>query len=84
MASKTSKSIPLLVLAILIVTLMAESYFEIDIDLESYIAVLIPLGITGAGLSAVKSAAEAKKQIPKEIIEEINKKLDFLYKGKTT
>ena len=79
MASKTSKSIPLLVLAILIVTLMAESYFEIDIDLESYIAVLIPLGITGAGLSAVKSASEARKQIPKETLEQINKKLDELF-----
>lgn len=81
MASKSSKSLPFLVLAIVITTLFAESYFEIEIDLESFLPVLIPLGVTGAGLAAVKAAAEAKKQIPKEILEGINNKIDSIYAG---
>ena len=67
MASNSSKAIPYLVLAIIACTIIAEGSLEIDIDLEVYIPVLAAMGVSGAALSAVKSAATARKLIPKDI-----------------
>lgn len=67
MTSNSSKAIPYIVLLILITTIFAEGYFGIDIDLESYIPILIPMGLGGAGLAAIKAASEARKKVPTEI-----------------
>ena len=67
MASNSSKAIPYVVLVILALTLVGEATFEIDIDLETYIPLLVAMGLGGAGLSAVKKASEARKQLPKEV-----------------
>lgn len=80
MTSKSSKSLPFLVLAIVIGSLFAESYFSIDIDLETFMPLLIPLGVTGAGLAAVKAAATARKQIPADIEALIKSKIEELKK----
>lgn len=85
MASKSSKSIPFLVLAIVVFTMIAEVHYGVNIDLEQALPVLLALGVSGAGLSAVKSASHARKSLPadfeKIIKEEIKKGLDSIPKS---
>ena len=84
MASNSSKTLPFLVLSIVIVTLFAESYYEIEIDLESLIPVLIPIGIGGVAISSIKKAAEARKSLPKPIEDLIQKEIaKIIEKGRS-
>ena len=69
MASKTSKTIPFLVLALTFGTIFAEAYFETAIDLETYLPLLIPMGLGGAGITAIKEAVKAKSAMPEQLKE---------------
>ena len=75
MTSK-SKSLPFLVLAIVALSLLAEVYYEIEIDLNQIMPVLIAVGVAGAAKKAVEKAAEARKAIPKNIEELIKKEIE--------
>ena len=78
MSSKSSKILPYLILVILVATLSAETYLDTDIDLETYMPFLMAIGLGGAGLSVVKSAANAKKIMPEQIKESIKVEIDKL------
>ena len=80
MTSNSSKSIPFLVLAIVIAAIVAEGLLEIKVDLETYIPILAPMGVGGAALASVKAAAVARKQIPADIEALIKAKLDEIGK----
>ena len=60
MASNSSKAIPYLVLLIVVATISAEVYLDTEIDLESYLPLLIPLGIGGAVIKSVQVASRVK------------------------
>ena len=84
MASNSSKSLPFLVLAIVIGTMAAEVYYEIQIDLQEILPLLIIIGIGGAAKVAVEKAAEARKSLPKPIEDLVKKELEKLIeKGKS-
>ncbi len=78
MASNSSKALPYVVLTIVALSLVGEVFLETTIDLEAYLPLLIAIGLGGAGLSAVKKASEARKQIPKNIEDIIKKKIEEL------
>jgi len=67
MASKTSKAIPYVILILTFGTVFAEAYFETTIDLETYLPLLIPMGLGGAGISAIKQAVKAKNELPVQL-----------------
>ena len=77
--SKSSKTLPFIVLGILVATLLAESFYETEIDLESYLPLLVAVGIGGAAKSAITRAARAKNEVTEEIkknvIDEVVKKI---------
>ena len=75
MASKSTKSIPFLVIAIIILGLGVEVVTEKDVDLETLVPILSILAGSGAALSAVKSAKSIRQQIPQDIIDTIKAKL---------
>ena len=65
--SPTSKSIPFIVLAIVGLTLVAETYYEIEIDVEAFVPVLTAMGVGGAAIKIVQDASAAKKAIPENV-----------------
>ena len=76
--SKSSKTLPFIVLGILVATLLAESYYETEIDLEAYLPLLVAIGVGGAAKSAIQKAAKAKnamtddmKKIVKEEVQKV-------------
>lgn len=71
-----SKSLPFLVLTIVALTLLAEVYYQIEIDLNEIMPVLIAIGVAGAAKKAVEKAAEARKAIPKDIENLIKKEIE--------
>jgi len=78
MASQTSKALPYVVLLSTLGIVSGEAYFDVEVDLETIIPILIPLGLGGAGLSAVRSIAQAKTammpaETRKVIVEELQK-----------
>ena len=75
MVSKSSKPLPYIVLFIVIAALGYEAYSGTSVDIEAYIPLLIAMGIGGAGLEAVRSAAKAKKAIPSEVESRIKTEL---------
>jgi len=79
MASSSSKAMPYAVLLTAIGMVAGEAYYDIEIDLDTLIPVLIPLGLGGAGLSAVKSISAAKTAVAsndtKKIIAEEMRKI---------
>ncbi len=76
--SKSSKTLPFIVLGILAVTLLAESYYDTDIDLESYLPLLVAIGIGGAAKSAIQKAAKAKNKLNQEIKDAIKTEVQNL------
>ena len=76
--SKSSKTLPFIVLGILAVTLLAESYYDTDIDLESYLPLLVAIGIGGAAKSAIQKAAKAKNELNQEIKDAIKTEVQNL------
>ena len=71
MAATSSKGIPYFVLIIVVAALGYEAYSGTALDLEQFIPILTAMGIGGAVLSGVKSAARVKQLIPQEIKDRI-------------
>ena len=67
MTSASSKAIPFVVIAIVVGSIGVEVIWDTEVDLESFLPLLVPLGITGAAKSAIESAAKARKALPKNI-----------------
>ena len=63
MASLTTKTIPFLVILLVAGTLAGEHWCDCTIDLETYMPLLIPMGLAGVPLTVFKRAIEAKKAI---------------------
>ena len=76
MTAKSSRIIPFVVLGIVVATLIAEEALEMKIDLESYLPLLVPLGVAGAAKSAITKAAVAKSELDKlKLVDEIKTQL---------
>lgn len=67
MTKASSRALPYLTLAILVVILFLEAFADKQIDLETYMPLLIALGIGGAAKSAIERAAKAKSAMPEEL-----------------
>ena len=67
MTKASSRALPYFSLAILVVILFLEAFWDKQIDLETYMPLLIALGVTGAAKSAVERAAKAKSAMPEEL-----------------
>ena len=65
MTAKSSRTLPFIVLGIVVVTLVAEEVLDTKIDLESYLPLLIAIGIGGAAKSAITKAAAVKTEVEK-------------------
>ena len=77
MTSNSSRTLPFIVLSIVVVTLVIEEVYDTNIDLESYLPLLIAIGIGGAAKSAITKAAQAKNEIEKlKLVEEIKELLE--------
>ena len=66
MSSLTTKAIPFLVILLVSGTLAFETACECDIDLESYLPLMIAMGLSGIPYTLVKKSIEAKKAINTE------------------
>lgn len=76
MTAKSSRILPFIVLGIVIVTLAAEEVYDTQIDLESYLPLLVAIGIGGAAKSAITKAAVAKSEVDKlKLVDEIKTQL---------
>ena len=62
MSNKTVKFLPIWTLLLVSAVLFGETYCECDIDLESYMEILIAIGIGGIPLKVVKDAIAARKE----------------------
>lgn len=69
MASKSSKALPYIVLAVAVLLAVYEAETGKVVPLETIIPILAPIGVAGAVKSAVEKVAEAKK-IAKKAVEE--------------
>lgn len=79
MASKSSKAIPFVVLAIAFGSIIGEVALGLPQGTllnESTLALLAPMGVSGAALSAIKRAAETRAKIPKEIERALIEKIE--------
>lgn len=79
--SKSSKTLPFIVLGILAVTLLAESFYDVEIDLEAYLPLLVAIGIGGAAKSAIQKAAKAKNELNQEMKDTIKAEVKKLQSG---
>lgn len=76
MTAKSSRTLPFIVLAIVVTTLIAEEVYAINIDLEAYLPLLVAIGIGGAAKSAITNAAVAKSEVDKlKLVETIKEQL---------
>lgn len=76
MTAKSSRTIPFIVLGIVVATLIVEEVYDRDIDLEAYLPLLVALGIAGAAKSAITKAAVAKSELDKlKLVDEIKTQL---------
>jgi len=77
MTAKSSRALPFIVLAIVVLTLVAEEVYDTDIDLESYLPLLVAIGIGGAAKSAITKAAQVKTEVDKlKLVETIKEQLE--------
>lgn len=60
-ASKTTKGIPTGVLALIVAVIVFETHTGQDVDLESYLPVLIPLGMGGLAKHGIDVAAGRRR-----------------------
>ena len=67
MASTLSRLIPLAVLGIVALSIFAEVQYGVKINLESFLPLLVPLGIGGLGKSIFDQAVAARKALPSDI-----------------
>ena len=75
MASKTTKSIPLMTFALVALSVGAKIVFNIDVDLETLIPILSIFAGGGVVYSAVKKASSIRQQIPQDIIDLLRNKI---------
>lgn len=76
MTAKSSRTLPFIVLGILVVTLIMEEVFTVDIKLEEYLPLLVAIGVGGAAKSAITRAATAKSEVDKlKLVETIKEQL---------
>ena len=75
MTSVSSRALPFIVMAILAGTIGLEAAYDIDIDLESYLPLLVAVGIGGAAKSAITKAAQARSTIPSNIEDKIKEEI---------
>ena len=77
MTAKSSRTLPFIVLSIVVLTLVTEAAYDIQIDLESYLPLLIAIGIGGAAKSAITRAATAKSEVDKlRLVETIREQIE--------
>jgi len=77
MTAKSSRLLPFIVLGILVGTLITEQAFDIKINLQDYLPLLVAIGIGGAAKSAITRAAQAKAEVDKlKIVETIKEQLE--------
>lgn len=81
--SPTSKSIPFIVLAIVGLTLVAETYYEIEIDVEAFVPVLTAMGVGGAAIKIVQDASASKKAIPENVKDLVKDEIGKMIPTKT-
>lgn len=81
MTTNTSKSIPFIVLAIVVGTLALETVYDIEINIEEVIPILTAMGVAGVPLAVAKKAFEARKAIPTSIEDRIKEEIDKKLKG---
>ena len=85
MASNSSKALPFLVILIVSLAMVAEVYYQVDIDLETLLPFFIAIGITGGAKAAIQKAAEARKSFPKPIEDLVKRELEkIIEKGRTS
>ena len=80
MASNSSKALPFVTLIIVVLALGYEAYSGTDVDLEAFLPLLMATGLGGAGLAAVKHAANAKKALPQSIKNQVKTEVDKIFK----
>ena len=66
MTSKTSKSIPLIVLIATFSLIAIEGYLGLDFGLESFMPLLMAMGLGGGAIKVAKEVTAMKKSIPVE------------------
>lgn len=76
MTSNSSKALPFLVLLIVIGSMWIEVQYNVLIDLQSMMPVLVAIGLGGAGLKAVERASNARKQLPSDIEKLIQERIN--------
>ncbi len=77
MTAKSSRLLPFIVLGILVGTLITEQVYNIEINLQDYLPLLVAIGIGGAAKSAITKAAQAKAEVDKlKIVETIKEQLE--------
>ena len=77
MTAKSSRLLPFIVLGILVGTLITEQVYNIEINLQDYLPLLVAIGIGGAAKSAITRAAQAKAEVDKlKIVETIKEQLE--------
>ena len=67
MTQPYNQAIPFIVLAIVGATFIAEAAYDVDIDLESLVPILAPLGVAGAAKAAIENAGSIRKALPDNI-----------------
>jgi len=63
----TTKLMPIIVLAIVIISLVAETAYNIEINLDEYMPILVALGVAGAAKVAIERAGQVKTKMPQNI-----------------
>ena len=77
MTAKSSRLLPFIVLGILVGTLITEQVYNIEINLQDYLPLLVAIGIGGAAKSAITRAAQAKAEVDKlKLVETIKEQLE--------
>ena len=73
----------MMVLTLTFAAISVEGYYDIEIDLEPYMPLLITMGIGGSAIKIAKQVNEAKQKIPQEIQSSIREEVSKLKKNHT-
>ena len=67
MTQPYNQALPFIAIGIVGLVLLAEVAYDIEIDIEAYMPVLVAIGVGGAAKTAIERAGALKKAIPQEI-----------------
>ena len=67
MTSTSSKLIPFIVIAIAVGAFSVEAAYDVELDLDALIPILVPMGVAGAAKSAIENASALRKALPENI-----------------